>query len=383
MTPQLAAVSLARKRNPVRWPVKILYVIDSTKVGGAETLLLGLLQAARDRGHEPHLAWFSEGPLGPEMARLAASSTRLGRRGLRDPAALWRAVRLMRRLRPDVVHTHLLKSDLVGQVAARLCRVPLRIVTLHNTDPWRRQALPALVYRLATGGAHRLVAVSEAVAAHLRQTRSGRADRLTVIPNGIDLARFGAVAALEPARDGSLKVFACIGRLHPQKDHASFLAAAALLAHRKDVAFHIIGDGPLRASLEDRTQALGLVERVRFTGIEADVAGVLAGVEGVVLASVWEGLPLVVIEAMAAARPVIATAVGEVPQVLRDGIDGRVVPPGAPEALAAAMAELLDQPDLARAMGLAGRERARALYDQSAMHARLFALYDQPPERTR
>ncbi|MGL4239267.1 glycosyltransferase family 4 protein [Tabrizicola sp.] len=356
--------------------MKILYIIDGTGVGGAETLLLDILRVARDRNHEAHLAYFTPGPLGPEMEALAASTTRLSKRGLKDPLALWRALRLIRRLRPDVVHTHLTKSDLVGQVAARLAGVPRRIVTLHNTDRWRQKAVLAALYRRATAGAHRLVAVSETVADYVRQTGSGIGDRLVVIPNGVDLARFRTVPPLTPKPDGAPVTFAIIGRLQPQKDHRTFLKAAAILAPRwPNAKFLVIGDGPLRAELEAEAQALGLGSRLQFTGNRSDMVATLTDIDALVLSSAWEGLPMVLLEAMAAARPVVATAVGEIPQVLRHGVDGLVVPPSQPERLAEAMETLLRFPNRGSAMGISGRERVTERHDAATMHDRIFAIY--------
>lgn len=358
--------------------MRILYIIDSCGVGGAETLLLDILRVARARGHEAHVAYFTPGGLQKMMEATAASATRISRRGIKDPLALWRTYRLIRRLQPEVVHTHLTKSDLIGQPAALLAGVPKRIVTLHNTDRWRKNRLLATLYRVATGGAHHLLAVSGSVADYTRSTHSGASQRILIVANGVDLSRFREVAPLQEKPAGQQRTLAIIGRLQPQKDHRTFLAAARILAdQRSDVAFLVIGDGPLRPELEAETRRLGLCDRVTFTGNRSDMVATLAEIDALVLSSAWEGLPMVLLEAMAAARPVVATAVGEIPSVLRDGIDGRVVPPSDPEAVAAAMAELLDAPDTARAMGLSGRTRVTQNHDATAMHDRIFALYTQ------
>lgn len=358
--------------------MRILYGIDSTGMGGAETLLLGLMRAARARGDEVHLAYFTPGPLGSAMAAEAQSVTRLAARGWRDPLAFWRAWRLVRRLRPDVVHSHLTKSDLALQLAARLAGVRRRIVTLHNTDRWRARRLLARVYRiLAASGADHVLAVSEEVARHAVTTGSVAPRQIMVVPNGVDAARFASVPALDPERLAAQGwVLAIIGRLHPQKDHPTFLKAARRLADRAPgVRFRILGDGPLRAELEAESRALGLSDRLSFMGNVLDMPAALEEIDGVVLSSAWEGLPMVLLEAMAAARPVVATDVGEVGSVLRHGIDGLVVPPGDPEALAQAMAALIKAPERAAAMGLAGRTRVSTGFAMAAMQARIFALY--------
>lgn len=359
--------------------MRILYVIDGFGVGGAEMLLLDLLDEARRRGFVTHVAYFSPGPLADDVARRADGVTRLSRHRLRDPRALWRAVRLMRAFRPDVVHTHLTKSDLVGQLAARIVGVPRRIMTFHNTDAWRRRRLPTLIYKLLTAGATRRIAVSAEVARHIAQTGTAPANAIEVIANGVDTDRF------DPARQtplaqlaapvGAVRV-AIIGRLTAQKDHENFLAAAARLAQSQPaVHFYIIGEGELRAALEDRARALALLpDRLTFTGILRDMPAVLAASDVVVLSSAWEGLPIILLEAMAMARAIVATAVGEIPTLLEAGA-GIVVPPGDPEALAAAIRQLVDDPGLRARLGSAARDRVVKDYSNRTMLARTFALY--------
>lgn len=359
--------------------MRILYVIDGFGVGGAEMLLLDLLDEARRRGAATHVAYFSPGPLADEVARRAGGVTRLSRHRLRDPRALWRAIRLMRAFRPDVVHTHLTKSDLVGQLAARIAGVRSRIITFHNTDAWRRRRLPTLIYRLLTAGATRRIAVSSEVARHIAQTGTAPLHRIEVIANGVDTDRFDpARQAAFPgmAQPAQALRIAIIGRLTAQKDHENFLAAAAPLAQaRPQVHLYVVGDGELRGALEDRARALRLLpDRLTFTGILRDMPSVLAASDVVVLSSAWEGLPIILLEAMAMARAIVATAVGEIPALLGSGA-GIVVPPADPSALSAAMQKLVDDPDLRARLGKAARDRAVQGYSNRTMLARTFDLY--------
>lgn len=362
-------------------PARILYVIDSLGVGGAETLLLDLLDAARARGIAAHVAYFTPGPLEPEVTARAASLTRLGSTGLRDPRALWRAWRLMRHLRPDVVHSHLTKSDLVGQMAARLAGVPLRVLTFHNTDLWRKNPVATAVYRILTRGAQRRIAVSDLVADYIVQTGTASRSAISVIANGVDMRRFGGgTAALDRGLWGAGPqhvLFGIIGRLTAQKDHATFLRAAAVAAQSlPNARFLVIGDGELRAALIRQATAAGLLpDRLTFTGVIRDMPGVLAMLDVVVLSSAWEGLPMTLLEAMSMARPVIATSVGEIPNLIADGVSGLVVPPGDDGALAAAMVRIAGDPALRRDLGAAGRKAVAARYGGDAMIGRLFALY--------
>lgn len=361
---------------------RILYVIDGLNIGGAEMLLLGLVDAALARGALVHVAYFTPGPLGADLAARGVETTRLSARGLRDPRALWRAFALIRRWRPDVVHSHLVKSDLVGQLAAWAARAPFRLVTLHNTDPWLRRRPLSLLYRMATAGTHAHVAVSQTVGDYAVATGGAPAARLRVIDNGVDLTRFdpAAAAAIDlPVFDapGAGPFIGVIGRLAPQKDHRTFLRAAALVGAQLPAArFLIVGEGALRGEIEADRAAFGLdPERVILTGAIRDVPALLARLDVVVFSSAWEGLPMVLIEAMAMGRAVATTAVGAIPSVIEDGRDGLLVPPRDPEALAGAIARLAGDPALRAALGRAARAKAAARFGAQAMTDRLFDLY--------
>lgn len=367
-------------------PRTILYIIDGLGIGGAETLLLDLLDAAAARGWRAHVAYFTPGPLQAEVAARGVAATRLSRSGLRDPLALLRAVRLIRRLRPDVVHTHLVKSDLIGQLAGALAGAPRRVLSLHNVNPWRRWRAVSWLWRLLTAGAHVRIAVTEGVADYVAATGGAARDALTVIDNGVDTRRFDPAAAtpLDRAAWGfgpEDVVIAVVGRLTAQKDHATFLAAAAALAPRAARArFLIVGEGELRAALEEKAAALGLgPDRLRFAGALRDMPGLFAAVDVIAFSSVWEGLPMAMLEAMAMGRPVAATAVGGVPNVLSDSVEGLLVPPSAPEALADALERLVADPALRARLGAAGRAHVEARLSGAAMMNRLFAAYEGGP----
>nr|WP_277347838.1 glycosyltransferase [Salipiger mangrovisoli] len=352
------------------------------KIGGAEMLLLGLLDAVQARGGEAHVAYFTPGPLQARVAERGVGMTRLSAKGLRDPGALSRCLKLIREFRPDILHSHLIKSDLVGQLAARLSGVP-RLITLHNTDPWREKKAMSLVYRAVTAGADACIGVSERVTDHVARTGGFRADRIETIVNGIDLDHFDRDRA-EPldlaaygVRPGA-KVVAVVGSLTPQKDHETFLRSAATLAQRMpDAVFLVVGEGPLAPQIEAQARALGLgPERLILTGAITRMRELLAALDVLVISSAWEGLPMILLEGMAMQCAIASTAVGGIPDVLEDAVNGRLVPAADPEALAQAVAGLLADPAAAAELGAVARRTVAARFSAEVMRERIFALYD-------
>jgi glycosyltransferase involved in cell wall biosynthesis len=255
-------------------------------------------------------------------------------------------------------------------IAGRLAGVPVRVCTIHNTAPRRLRFYYLLKVITLQWFATTVVAVSSAVADVLRAEYGVPSARIAVIFNGVDDA-FLARTSLDDggtsgAEDGR-KRLVTVARLDPVKGLDVFLDAAALVIGRcRDLEVHIVGSGPLRASLERQATALGIASSVTFHGLLPDVAGPLLMADVFVLTSRSEGLGVAAIEAMAASKPVVASAVGGLPEVVIDGETGLLVSPlrvvrGAaeldPAAFADAILRLLRSPGLAQTMGRAGRIR--------------------------
>jgi glycosyltransferase involved in cell wall biosynthesis len=316
----------------------------------------------------------------------------LGReiRGAQDLAALAALVRLVRRLRPHIVHTHTAKAGTLGRLAAWLCRVPVVVHTYHGHvlrgyfSPAKTRAFAAIERALARV-TDALVAVSPRVRQELLELGIGRADRFEVVPLGLDLEPFASAERRrgelrrELGLDAATPLAGIVARLVPIKAHEILLAAARLLADRPAPPRVVIaGDGERRAELEALAAADGLRGRVHFLGWRADLPRIYADLDVVVLCSRNEGSPVALIEAMAAGRPVVATRVGGVPDVVIDGESGLLVPEDDAPALAQAIARVLDEGELARRLGAAGRRQAlerfgagRLVRDIDALYARL------------
>lgn len=321
---------------------------------------------------------------------------------LPDPLRDLRAVRALRALmierRFDIIHTHMSKAALAGVVAARLVRPsaarPLVVNTAHNlgsialSHPLLRRAFRIYDRMLLGNSCDAVIVVSERLRAQALALGLVPPHRLFAIPNGIALERFAPDQAQSAAQRAALNVspgqtlIVTVARLVWFKGLDVLIDALALLAPRQPGArLAIVGAGPLRADLERRAQALGVGDRVTFTGERRDVPQLLAAADVFALTSVSEGMPISILEAMASGLPVAATDVGGVGELVQDGETGLLTRPRDPAAFAAALESLSADPALRERMGARGRARAEAEFTGSAMTDRTAALYAQALER--
>lgn len=275
---------------------------------------------------------------------------------LRDLVTLVKLWQLMRRLRPDVVHTHTAKAGFVGRLAAWLARVPVRVHTFHGHvfqgyfGPRKTQLFLGLE-RWAARITDKLITISPGLKDELVNVyHIAPAGKFTIVPLGLDLAPFAAT----PRHEGRFRaafgipadapLVGIVGRLVPIKQHELFLAMAVRLREQvPGVRFAVIGDGERRAELEALADALGLAGCVTFTGWQRDLRAAYSDMDVVVISSRNEGTPVSVIEALASGVPVVATAVGGLPDLLHHGEYGRLVPPDDATALADAVRAALDE----------------------------------------
>jgi glycosyltransferase involved in cell wall biosynthesis len=373
-------------------PVHILHLIDGLNVGGAEVLLRDLTEGLAIRGYRVSIGYSTPGPLADELAATGLHLTRLPRLARIDPFLLFGMLWLMRSDPPQVVHTHLFKSDFHGRLAARMAGVPVVVSTLHNADIWAQRQLLGALYGFTARFADKLIAVSDEVREYHIAKTGIPAEKVEVIENGVDVRRFGGMESIANVGRSQPKgwkvrsefgvsqdaiLFGIIGRLKPQKDHVNFLKAAAEILYRFPSArFLVVGDGPLRAELLKLADELRLFPALMFIGQRSDIPEVLAALDVLVLSSRWEGLPVTLLEGMAASKPVVATAVDGINGVAVPDSTALLVPPDNHLALADACLRLCTDPDLRARMGRAGFERVSTRYSLSMMIDKTAGLYN-------
>ncbi len=363
--------------------LKILQLIDSLNYGGAEILLRDLTRGLAARGHSVSVGYSTPGPLAKDLAELEIPHFHLKRMARIDPLLLIRMMQLIRTTQPDILHTHLFKSDFHGRLAGRWMGVPVVVSTLHNTDSWATHPILGRVYGYTGKFTDLMIAVSDEVREYqIRNTHIG-SDRVVTIPNGVDEHRFRPDAdAGQRFREKhgispTTPVIGIVGRLEPQKNQASFLRAAHQIRSEMPRAeFVVVGDGPLKAALQTQAQALGLSSAVNFVGSQRDMPAVYNALNVLVFSSRWEGLPVALLEGLAVGLPVVATRVGGVPTVIQEGASGFLVPVDDDALIAARCLQIFRAPDMAAQFGAAGRVRVVADFSIRKMVMQTLEIYE-------
>jgi glycosyltransferase involved in cell wall biosynthesis len=376
---------------------RVCHVVEGLGYGGAETLVHQLAVRMRDTPFAPIVCCLQDGPVGDAMRRdgISVENLDLPRRTIAEgPAFGIFVARVVARLRRVVerhevrlLHAHL-HDPIIWAAAAGLLHGTAVVGTYHGLgilpagrgalDP--RNALRRALYRLAAKRAARIIAVSSPVRDLLCTTLGFSPATTVLLTNGIDTAAFGSGDGARVRAELGLtgrRVVTCVGRLVPNKGQALLVdALGELHTSHPDVVLLLVGDGPDRDALAARAASHGVAARVVFTSRRRDVADVLAASNLFVLPSFAEGIPLALLEAMAAGLPVVATAVPGTIDVVSDPSLGLLVPSHDAGALARGIARVFDRPDEAAAMALAGQAHVRRRFDLGSMVDATAALYD-------
>ncbi len=371
--------------------LRVLAVIASSDLGGAERAFASVLKGLDPDRFQVFVVCHGQGPITDEYRRHAAGLWALPLTSIFEARSVAALAGLMRRLKCEIVHSYLWTSDVLVGLASTLARVPIRLATVGGEyfravdDRGIRRARKALLsrgYRVAYWPFDRVIAVSRRTAEDLTSRTGIRVDprKVITILNGLDLDRVGpmsGVSRADLALAGTAPVLVTVANFVPMKGHRwLFEAMPGILARFPDATLILAGSGPGLEAARERVAAAGMARRVRILGPRADGVDLLGLSDVVVLPSVAaEGLPIVILEALALGKPVVATRVGGIPEVIQDGKTGLLVLPGDPQALADAVSALLADPARAAAMAARGRAAVRARFSADAMVRQIERLY--------
>ena len=357
--PELNNLHQGESTDPARRPLRVMFIITSMHVGGAETLLLNLLRRIDRSRFSPELCCLKElGELGEQLQRDIPVHERLLRNKF-DIRVLWRLTNLLSTREIDAVITVGAGDKMFwGRLAAKRAGVPVVICALHSTGwpdciTWLNRRLTPLT--------DAFIAVAEKHAKYLVEHENLPSGRVVVISNGVDTDRFQLARPTDSVRKQlgiphSASLAGIVAVLRPEKNHEMFLRVAARV--RRDVVeahFLVIGDGPRRAELELLAAQLGLSDCVHFLGKRSDVPELLSLLDVFLLTSHNEANPVSILEALASGKPVVSTAVGSIPQTVIDGVTGYLVQPGDELTMSNRVSELLLDPAKSQHLGAAGR----------------------------
>ena len=369
--------------------IKVLQLITELDVGGAERALLSLVKKLSSGKYDVMVAYLKgEGRLAGDFRNAGIKVFDLKMKNRMALPAVIRLYRLLKREKVRVLHTHLIQADICGFLAGKMAGVPVIISTKHNPDEFRkRRSIPVWLDGIFANRSDRIIAVSNAVRDFLIKWERISEDKFTVIHNGIDMEDFNfreftsatdiTAKKEELGIDSSSQVVGTVGRLDEQKGHKFFLEAIPeILKKVHGVKFLIVGDGPLQNKLEKLSEKLKISENVIFTGIRRDIPEILAIMDVFVLPSIFEGFGIVLLEAMAMKKAIVASRIGGIPEIVDDGLTGILIEPANPSEIANSIITLLKNPEKAKQMGDAGSKKVEKIFTADVMAKQIEDVYD-------
>lgn len=352
---------------------KVIHVVPTFGPGGAERLVVDLLSAFRTNDFFEVIAVSLYPPCGTilekEIVSLKLPVIFLQKRRGFDIRVIPALYSVFRSIKPSIVHTHG-RALTYTFWAARMAKVPVIVHTIHSVASKESDAIGRIIRRIAFRSGVIPVSVAQIVRETVREVYGVESH---LIYNGIQVSRFQH--AQQHILQGPV-TFINVARFVPPKNHVILLYAfARALQWHPDMQLLLVGDGPLRIQVAELSSKLGLSNSIHFLGIRHDIPTLLSRSDALVLPSAWEGFPMVILEAFASGRPVIATSVGGIPEIVKDHVNGILVPAGDIEALAHAMLDLAGNPSVARRLGRTGQEEVQQKYDISITAQKYAQLY--------
>jgi glycosyltransferase involved in cell wall biosynthesis len=364
--------------------INILHIYQNSKIGGVQLQILYLLKEYNRNVFNPIVCCF--GPkeeLGEEIEKLGLDFIPLNiKRSHRfSPKIITELHRLMKKRHIHIVRAHRYRASLYGRLAALLARVPVIITSVHDNYRKDLRLGRRIANRILSRVTDKIVAVSESVRRDVTKYDGLDPSKILVIYNGVDASKFTPDGKFHNIREefsiaNSDIVVGSVGRLVPAKGLEYLIEAVSHLGKEiNNIKLLIVGHGSLLDSLRDGAREHGINERVIFTGKRRDIPDILSGIDIFVMPSLAEGLGNSLLEAMAMCKPIIATAVGGMPELIKNGVNGILVPPRDPDTLAAAIKTLIENRYLATKMGQAARNFVLNNYDIKEITQKWQSLY--------
>ena len=352
--------------------MEILHIITTLDRGGAENHLYMLCKGLKTLGYKISIVYLKGiGELKEVFENFGCKVIKIDGDAFKRPLrTLFKLKKIIAQLKPDILHTHLNKAEFFGNLAGFLSKKPLIISTKHNDDKFLQKAIIRIGHFLMSIPNDGIICISAHVEKYIKKIGVWPKVTIKTIHYGIDAKGFESnidnslVPHFKTALSkGKLYLLGTVARLEEQKG-LQYLIEAVSYVSKKRNDFHliIVGDGPLVASLKDKVKKLDIENFISFTGKRSDVPAVMKSLDIFILPSLWEGFGLVLLEAMAAGIPVIASNVSAIPEVIKHNENGFLVAPKNPDALAEKILLLLENKDLRRKMGINGQDRAHSYF---------------------
>jgi len=350
--------------------IKVVQVIGSLQVGGAENQVIQLLNGIDATRFERHLVCFSSPntpfgrALGPRIHRHFIPLPRWGQVG-----CILRLIILFRRLRPHIVQAHMFHTNLYVALAAKLAKVPVFITTEHGKNLWKKKPHHLIERHIISPLSDLRVAVSNDILNIRVKSKDVPISKITVIPPCVRVSDHKSYYEWRG-------MIGAVGRMVKPKDYPTLLKALRhVLLREVDVKLTFLGDGPEKPRLMELASRLGINRNVSFLGFKTNVLDYLLKMDVVAFSSVREGVPVAMLEAMAAGVPVVATEVGGIPEVIKSGVDGLLVPPRDPFALGNAIIKLAMNAELRTSIGLNAKQKVMSCYSRGVICRRYESLF--------
>ncbi len=364
-------------------PSNVLHIIYGLQLGGAENQVVTLAPALSGDRYTIHVCCLRHG--GVQANALRARGIHVVSLNMRLrywPIAIFRLYRLIVQLNVQIVHTHLYDAGIWGRLVGKLAGVPIIVTTEHGMTLWKKRR-HLLLERFVNQFTDKMIAVSDDIRQRRIHDEGVSPEKIIMIPNAVAIERFSRMNSRERVRielgiDPSSPVIGTVARLVTAKQLDCLLEAARVVCEAIPKArFLIIGDGPLREKLEAQALQLELTpQHVTFLGSRLDIPELLPALDIFALSSEREGIPVSMLEAMAASRPVVATRVGGIPQVIQDRHNGLLVSPHDPAGLAKALLTLMEDSTLCKSVAMEGYRTVEERFSTDVIGHRIIALYD-------